>query len=45
MMDRTVAMNDPEAIGRRDRRTDPALGLAHGRFHLLALGKPRRNGR
>ena len=39
MMDRPMAVADAEAIGGRDRRTDPCLGVAHGGFEILALGE------
>ncbi len=34
-----MAVADAEAIGGRDRRTDPCLGVAHGGFEILALGE------
>lgn len=43
MMDRSMAVADLEAIGRRDRCAHPGLGMAHRRFQLLALGKTRRD--
>jgi hypothetical protein len=39
MMDRPVTMADTKAIGRRDRGADESLGVTHGAFKILALGK------
>ena len=39
MMDRPMAVADVETIGRRDRRADPCLGVAHRGFEILALGE------
>src|SRR3954464_6156054 len=40
MMDRAVAVADAEAVGGRDRRADPGLGVAHGALEILAPGEP-----
>src|SRR4051795_7822760 len=41
MMDRAVAVADAEAVGGRDRRANPGLGVAHGALEILASGEPR----
>ena len=43
MMDRSMAAADAQPIGGRDRGANPVLGVSHGRFQLLALGKPGRD--
>ena len=37
MMDRSVAVADVEAIGRRNRGTNPGLGMTNRGFNVLAL--------
>src|SRR2546430_16850502 len=44
MMDRSVAVTDIETIGRRNRGVDPGLGNANRGFHVVTLGKARREG-
>ena len=44
MMERSIAETNAEAVGLRDRGADPDFGVAHGRIHLLALGKPGSDG-
>src|ERR1700686_4460020 len=39
MMDRAVTVPNIEAIGRRERRGDPGLGIANGAPPRLAFGK------
>src|SRR5664280_2399036 len=45
MMDRSVTVTDGEAISGRDGGAEPGLGMAHRRFHVLALGKAGRDRR
>ena len=39
MMHRAVAVADGETVGGGDRGADPGLGVAHGGFHVVALGE------
>jgi len=38
-MDRATTVANIEAIGRRDRRSDPGLGITDGGFQRLTFGK------
>ena len=44
MMHRPVAVADGETIGGGDGGADPGLGVAHGGFHVLALGEASGDG-
>ena len=39
MMDRAVTVPDIEAVGRRDRRAHPGLGISNGGFQRLTFRK------